>query len=212
MLASIPKPQDPELIRYEEEKRREHQQKIDTYLVIMAESNIPKRHNLFESSSSTDPEWDKKYCYMKERLNKRGIFIFCGPRGTGKTQMTACLMKVFVKSNLLSAKYCSIMDIFIALKATYNGEGKEHEVLHSFVRPALLVIDECHERSESKWENTMFTHLIDKRYACHKLCTILISNLMPDALLASLGASILDRANETGGVVAFDNVRNFRSN
>lgn len=101
-------------------------------------------------------------------------------------------------------RYLTAMDFFVLLKTSYRNEGQsEEEIIRSLVRPSLLVIDEITVRSDSAWENNMLTHLIGKRYDAEK-DTIVIGNLQPDALVASLGPSISSRMEEVGGILNCD--------
>jgi len=93
------------------------------------------------------------------------------------------------------------MEIFLRIRATYtNPEQSELDAILEFTQPQLLVIDEVQQRGETDFENLMLAFLIDKRYDdMHD--TIVIGNLTPKALTASLDPSITDRLIETGGVM-----------
>lgn len=125
------------------------------------------------------------------------ILILIGDRGTGKT-----VMATYWAGVLGFGLYTKAFDLFGSVKKTYHEDSKvrEHEVLDRYRRADLLVIDEVQERKESEWENTLLTHLIDKRYDALKP-TIVIANLKPEALDASLGPSIIRRVKETGGII-----------
>jgi len=94
------------------------------------------------------------------------------------------------------------MDFFIDLKATFDDESKTSEsaALRAYIKPALLVLAEMDERSESPWENRMLFHMLNKRYNGLK-DTLLISRRTKEELLSSVGESIQSRLKETGGVV-----------
>jgi DNA replication protein DnaC len=88
------------------------------------------------------------------------------------------------------------------IKATYrpNSDQSELEVLNSFRRPSLLVLDELGKRGQSDWENTLLCELIDCRYRDMR-DTILLSNQNQSGFEASVDDSIVSRINETGGIV-----------
>lgn len=94
------------------------------------------------------------------------------------------------------------MDVFLAVRETYRREisQSELEVIESFRKPSLLVIDEVQERGETAWEDRILTNLVDKRYG-DGTDTLLIANLKPAALAENLGTSIADRLRETGGII-----------
>lgn len=180
---------------------------------LMQKANIPERHGKFFVANNQNKTWMNKYEFMKEHLQNNAIYAFCGQRGTGKTQMAVCLIRHFCHTTLKTAKYCSIMDFFIDLKLTYNKNGHrntEAGVVAEYSAPELLVMDECHERGETNWENIMFTYLIDKRYMANKCCTILICNQPPDTFKENIGFSITDRMADKGGAITFIDVPNFR--
>lgn len=148
---------------------------------------------------------------MKNRLGQGGIHAFCGPRGTGKTQMAVELIRAFIREKQRESLYQTVMDFFMALKQTYNskGESSEQIVISRLARPSLLILDEFHERSETEWENMMFTHLIDRRYRTMR-DTIIISNQTPEMFSQSVGHSVIDRIVETGRITLFNELPSFR--
>lgn len=142
----------------------------------------------------------QKACEILPILRQPGrgaILILIGDRGTGKT-----VMATYWAGMLGHGLYTKAFDLFAAVKNTYHDSSKvrEHEVLERYRRTDLLVIDEAQERKESDWENTLLTHLIDKRYDALKP-TVIIANLKPEALDACLGPSIIRRVKETGALI-----------
>jgi DNA replication protein DnaC len=94
------------------------------------------------------------------------------------------------------------MEFFISIKSSFrrSSETSEDDVLESLASPKLLVIDEVQERSESAWEDRLLTFLVNQRYNAMK-DTILIANLTKAEFAQSVGASIVSRLNETGGII-----------
>lgn len=133
--------------------------------------------------------------------NRNGATVcLLGPRGTGKTQM-ACDISMSVMRNLGVARYTTALEMFIALRATYRGEGaSESSVLRKYIDPHLLTIDEVQESLDTQWESVMLTHIVDKRYADCK-STILIANLVPEEFAKRAGKSIASRVKETGCMI-----------
>ena len=97
------------------------------------------------------------------------------------------------------------------MKETFGKDGtSEQQALSKYLVPSLLIIDEAQERSESDWENRVLTYMLDRRYD-KKLCTVLISNLLPAEFKECVGPSVYDRMREVGGIIQC-NWGNFREN
>lgn len=94
------------------------------------------------------------------------------------------------------------MEFFLDIKASFRADSKvtEKQVIADYVRPKLLIIDETQERGETRWEDGLLTHMIDRRYREEK-DTLLISNQTREAFTESIGPSIASRIIETGGIV-----------
>lgn len=161
---------------------------------------------------SQNAAWSEKLQGLVDHIRARraGVWVLCGDRGTGKTQMATCVGKFWIgyfknleKGSIL---YCRVAEYFCDLKESYDEGARqtEREVIRKYVSPELLVIDEFQERMESPWEKVMFDTLIDKRYAVPQKMTLLVGNIKTHELADSLGPSIYDRMLETGGVIEFD--------
>ena len=126
------------------------------------------------------------------------VVILLGDRGTGKT-----VMATYLAGMLGTGMYVKACDLFRKIRGTFASESKlsEADVLRPFETCDFLVIDEAQERKkDSDWELVTLTNLIDKRYDRFK-STAIIANLQQEALDAYVGASIVSRANRTGGGV-----------
>lgn len=161
--------------------------------------NAPIRH-----SSRRDlygDEWRAQYVKLYRLLGSGFTIALVGKRGPGKTQMGVELMRECT-AQLKSAYYCTAMDYFMRIKDTFQPDRKETQAdaQKFFAKPRLLVIDELHVRSDSAWEDNMLVDLIGKRYNA-LLDTLLISNQTSIDFERTVGPSIIDRLNETGGIV-----------
>jgi DNA replication protein DnaC len=156
------------------------------------------------------------------------IFALYGIRGTGKTQLVTnvcgrlleprgqeevceCVrryMRARMDDEETWPLYTTAREFFRAIKASWNppNDGRRHDteiqVLEHFLKPCVLVVDEAHVRSESKWEDDQLTELVDRR--CYSgRDTLLNSNLTRTAFCAALGPSIVSRIQEKGAMIEF---------
>ena len=159
--------------------------------------------------------WFETGCNVRDAVYDPGAIVcLIGPRGTGKTRMGCEIARTWFNGEAGKARetgeemdprcvgYSHIMDLFMAVKATYGERSavSESEVLARWIHPDLLVVDEVQERGDTDWENRTFTYILDKRYSMGK-STLLLANIRPADLTARLGASIVSRMQETGGIV-----------
>jgi DNA replication protein DnaC len=170
------------------------------FRVLMRDADIPARHAAFRTADSTCPEWDSVLASMRGLVGKGFLCALVGTRGAYKTQLAVELLRLVCwrgKPGL----YRRVMEFFVDLKSSYNGgDETEAAVLARYAAPALLVLDEAHERGGTTWESSMLNLLIDKRYAAMK-DTVLIANLTRAELPGALGPSIMRRLDDTGGIV-----------
>lgn len=167
------------------------------------------------------PEWVKAYGIATRVVERGGIAVLHGTRGGGKTRMASEIAKHSDHANseplrVASALggsvteqrrhsvYRTAMGFFLEVRETFGKKSTrtEADVVRSMVEPGLLVFDEIQERGESAWENRLLTHVLDARYSAERP-TILIANLTAAEMQVSLGPSIMDRINETGGAIEF---------
>lgn len=159
--------------------------------------------------------WFDVGCDVRDRLFDPGAIVcLVGARGTGKTRLGCEMARTWYNGEACRARllgiemdhkcvgYSHIMDLFMAVKATYGERSatSESEVLARWLTPGLLVIDEVQERGETDWENRTFSYILDKRYSAGK-STLLLANVRATDMTARLGASIVSRMQETGGIV-----------
>lgn len=148
----------------------------------------------------------RKYLANFESNRNNGCsLVFCGTPGTGKT-MLACAIANRLLENLIEVKYSSAYAITRMVKSTYRKDSNvtEKSVIDSFIRPALLVLDEVGVQFGSETDDLILYQIINGRYEA-VLPTILISNMTEKELAAFIGDRCIDRMREGGGaVVSFD--------
>ncbi len=138
-------------------------------------------------------------------VNSGGIAALLGNRGSGKTQVAVCIMANYLATERGSVRYTTACEMFQFITETYGGKQSTTWATDAFMRPALLVIDDCHERRDTQNEDQILTQIIDHRYR-HERGTLLISNQRPDAFTRSMGPSITSRIWERGVVIQLPDV------
>ena len=138
--------------------------------------------------------------------------ILVGPRGTGKTQIATEFGLRMSRGPLLGKmgqRYTTLSGLLQEEKDSWN-RPPELDALNRPTSPLkkakdvwLLVLDEIQEVAGTEWEMSQFVRLFDERYGSMK-STILISNLMPDAMQKFVGPSIWSRITETGMLLSCD--------
>jgi DNA replication protein DnaC len=185
--------------RREEYERRQQQNQVRE---LWDASRVPGRHakqvDLVRKSDAGD--WVSAYRRARDRLGSGVIFALLGPRGTGKTQAAAALIRDACEASH-SALYCVAGDLFDELRDELKS-GNAKALRKRIRRVGLLVLDEIHEIAGSDWELRELVGLIDARYR-EELDTLLVGNSTRDALGELLGPSIVSRMRETGAVIEF---------
>jgi DNA replication protein DnaC len=161
-------------------------------------SGVPKRHA--RGVDETHKPWLAVRDELWARIGSGFLIALVGRRGPGKTQLAEQVVKASTATER-TALYVRAMSIFLAIRATYHSEtGSELAVVQTFREPKLLVIDEIQVRADSDFEGNVLDHIIDLRYGDMN-DTLIVGNLLPKALRASLGPTIMDRLDETGRII-----------
>jgi DNA replication protein DnaC len=159
--------------------------------------------------------WQVAYERAKVCAESGGLIVAYGGRGTGKTQMAFHLAR---QANFPNAEFAAIykngftpevkprpaiytkaMEIFLDCKHSFNRKDAPtaKEILQKLEDAAFLIIDEAQVRGETKFEDDLLTHLIDKRYDGVR-ATMLITNLGRKEFAATLSPSIISRIEQIG--------------
>ena len=178
---------------------------------LWVRSGFPGLHRdkakMVHSTAEEESPWLATLDFVSSRLGGGSLFVFTGQRGTGKTQMAACLGRLYCLQ-MAYPFYQRAADLYMLIKATFGGEGSESGIINSLSgkrqydenTPRLFVIDEMHDRGGSAWENRVLNQIVDARYGA-RLDTILITNDQGKVLSDKIGPSIVSRADETGGII-----------
>jgi len=140
--------------------------------------------------------------FIKEFPERMGL-ILIGRPGTGKNHLACACVRQLIeegKTGLIT----TVSKVLRKIKDSWRAEGKsETEIMRSFLKPDILVIDEIGVQFGSDTERMYITEIINDRYEWEKP-TILISNLTMKELSGLLGDRVIDRFREGGKVVVFD--------
>lgn len=195
-------PSEAEVEAYEREQAAKNRDKL------LIESGLPE-------AFWTHPQWssDQRDAIKKlwapvsaPKPRKGAVVIMAGYRGTGKTSIAGALIVKFCREGH-ECLYKKMADLG-ELRLLYNAQGYLEENMKGALERRshlcnvrLLAIDEMHEAVGMSAD--VLTDVVDRRYANGR-DTFLISNHLPSELSRTVNASILDRAKECGGVIAFD--------
>jgi DNA replication protein DnaC len=190
----------------EQERRRQDEARYERGEALFDASGCPDRHatNLYAIEEWQNPKWlELRDLFVQQAGYANGYLVaLLGKRGVGKTQLAVSVVRKCA-GELMTCQYVKAMDLFRDLRRAYapvaKGERGEREddIIDKWVGYDLLVIDECHQRGETDWEQNTLVNLLDRRYDSHN-CTILIANQTRAEFAESMGSSIVSRIHETG--------------
>jgi len=144
--------------------------------------------------------WYEEGKKITELLASGFLIALVGKRGTGKTLMGIKILLAGINRLAVTGMYYTAMDVFLKLRHDIHHNYSQLDTVNDLVSPKFLVIDAMEVRGETKFENQILDHMIDKRYSNLK-DTLLISNQTKDEFIKSAGPSIISRLKETGGIV-----------
>lgn len=128
-----------------------------------------------------------------------GAYFF-GECGTGKTFLAALIAQDFLQDgkSVLFAKVPSLLD---DIKATFNGNGTELDLLDELRAANLVVLDDFGMEKSTQWAGSTLCKVLDMRYDNPTGRTIITSNLSINELEAHLN-NASDGANLNGSRIA----------
>ncbi len=123
--------------------------------------------------------------------------VLLGNVGTGKTHLS-CAIITHVVADGFTALFCTEGDLLSRIRATYDrdAEQREEQVIESFRRPDLLVIDEVGVGIGNHANKVAMLHrVINDRYN-HRRPVIILSNLDEPQLRKYFGLRLWDRLTD----------------
>jgi DNA replication protein DnaC len=172
----------------------------------LARGGYPLRHRLQLERMKQGLALEMAKKHLSKILNGDALIILSGDRGLGKTQIATWWAAQRTLHGKKAGRYIKTASLIEDIKATWNQggrRGKETDLIERYEQTSYLVLDEFHERGASDWEARTLINLIDHRYDAMK-CTVIICNCKPERITQIINTSILDRANETGGLIYCD--------
>lgn len=175
----------------------------ECYKQLLSESSVPIAywHLVKDGPAPVYARATFQAMLQKTRENPFGILGICGEYRSGKSCLAVRLMDAFMWSGR-SAYYLTptrfITRLFDAGKT--GAEVAREQVFDRCRQPAMLVIDDFHNRSDNAWEKLQLHELIESRWASARW-TVLVSAGSPKQLCSLLGKSFVARMSETGVIV-----------
>lgn len=180
---------------------------------ILAERGYPERHRR-QLRNLHGPSLDKANELWPRIASGDCLILLIGDRGPGKTQMATFLAQRLLMAGKSAGYYRKTGDLISEIKYTWADGGKtvgtENDVLKKYRKVPFLVLDEFHEKGASEWESRTLNNIIDHRYDS-MLATLIIANMGEAEVRKQISASIVSRAEETGGLVDC-NWKSYRTN
>lgn len=192
-------------------KSREELLRIEDNIAGAERYGFPRRHmSMLKRRYNGSADWPKLMWPDHEKVEKAhariaeagSCVILIGPRGTGKTQLAA---ELAVNLQGVYGRYSTLAGLLQQEKDSWSGapigdDGRKVSPLREARKSGLLVLDEIQEVAGTDWELSQFVRIFDERYQDMSR-TILISNLMPEAMQKFVGPSVWSRISETGLVI-----------
>ncbi len=99
----------------------------------------------------------------KEPLPEGGMLI-SGPRGIGKTHAMAAFIRNMTLQREIGCRFVDFKQFLKDIKATYNGQGFEHELFEECNDAQILIVDDVVPSNGYEWEKSVLDDVISMRY------------------------------------------------
>lgn len=189
---------------------RSGKSKADERLALrFREANIPKRLEqcsldnysslLAGEKTALSAAKDYAYSFETQGIETGRCMVFLGKVGVGKSHLAIAILRhVMLRGG--NGRYATVFEILAAIKATFAKGSTQtiEQVIDTYARPDLLVIDEIGKQVGTDFEIANLFAVIDRRYADEKPM-LLVSNLSEAEFKALLGEAIIDRLRSNGG-------------
>ena len=149
-------------------------------------------------------QWREAFDRAWRIVSAGGMVVLLGPRGTGKTQMAAAL----IRQGCLGGKSCQYVrcrQVGAEIRETYDQKGaRALDVIRSYAYEHwLLVLDEVQQQVRSAHERDTLSELIDRRYG-QGLPTAMLAPITVQEFSDLMSEDVVSRVHEGGGAIPFD--------
>ena len=138
--------------------------------------------------------------FAKQALNSKIGAYFYGECGTGKTFLASIIAQEFMHAGK-SAVFIKVPSLLDDIKATFNGQGREVDMLDELQAATLVVLDDFGMEKPTQWAGATLCKVLDMRYDNPHGRTLITSNLSPSELADRLN-NASDGSNLNGSRIA----------
>lgn len=180
-------------------KQRKIQRELDR---MFRSSKIPPRYlNKTFDDYKTDNSNREAVTFAKQALNLKIGAYFYGECGTGKTFLASIIAQDFLKAGK-SVVFIKVPSLLDDIKATFNGNGSELDLLDELQAAQLVVLDDFGMEKPTQWAGSTLCKVLDMRYDNPSGRTIVTSNLSINELERQLNNPEKEAANLNGSRIA----------
>jgi DNA replication protein DnaC len=210
LKAECPRCRD-ERVETSQRELREQQAK-EAHALTLTAMNLRGRFRTatfdnFEASTAEQRAVAKACRDFADRFSRTqadGLWLL-GPPGTGKSHLGAAIAQAVRFQRDAGVMVMTAREVVRALRDTWRSgsEQSESELIDELGSVCLMVLDEVGVGFGSEAEITQLFDVIDRRYQLRRP-TVLLSNLSPSMLKATLGERLYDRLRDGVTVLACD--------
>lgn len=189
----------------------------------LADSNIPDEWHTRGLSSwlrrtpNEQAAYDAAVAFGRRVKNgERPSLYIAGPIGTGKTMLASCLSVDLIRLGF-SVYWSNVGDLLRALRATFNSNENEEDVINRYTKPPILVLDDLGKERPTEWAAEQLFAIFNKRYESNRTTIVtsnyggadLVKRLTPRPDLTgyaddTTAASIVDRVRGTSSIIVLE--------
>ena len=164
---------------------------------MLTEANLPVRYARARLDTfETREPWQGAalslaYGFAREfEAGARGL-LFYGRSGTGKTHLSASIIRYLVVQRGIRARFIEFKHLISDLRETFSGPTSSSSLTTPLVLVPLLVIDELGKGARREWEQDVLDELVSRRYNA-KRTTLFTTNYQVGAGARAPGEESLE--------------------